>query len=83
MPWTDWKGLNEEYAEEVKPCSAFHDVVPETNFNKLDKKLRGTLFSSHCYGRANDLVTFVAQEKLSEYEGWKAVVNAIDKIDTL
>ena len=46
VPWTDGKGPQEEYAEEVKAWFAFHDLLPDTNSNKLDKKLRGTILKS-------------------------------------
>lgn len=88
VPWTDGKGPQEEYAEEVKAWSAFHDLLPDTISNKLDKKLRGTIpniesLNSQCYGRAKELVKSVPQDLLSQDDGWKSVVNAIHKIDPL
>lgn len=83
MSCTDGKGQQDEYAEEVKAWSAFHDLLPDNNSNKREKILRGTILKSQCYGRAKDLVKSVSQEDLSSDEGCKKVINAIHKYDPL
>lgn len=81
MPRTDGKGPQEEYAEEVKPWSAFNDLLPDSNAKKLDKKLRSTILKVAVLRLCKVLVTSGPQENISKDDGRKDVENAIHKID--
>lgn len=37
-PWTDGKGPQDEYTEAVTDWCKFHDLLPDSNANKLGKK---------------------------------------------
>lgn len=83
VPWTDGKGPQDEYAEAVLEWCNFHDLLPATNSNKLDKILRGSILKSQCYGRAKDLVKSVKTQDLNSENGADHVVSAIHKRDPL
>jgi len=37
VPWTDGKGPQDEYADNVKEWCDLHDILPENNPNRLKK----------------------------------------------
>lgn len=45
-PWTDGKGLQDDYAKNVIDWGRFHDIFPIMNLNKLEKSLRGSFLKS-------------------------------------
>lgn len=67
----------------MKAWSAFHDLLCDSNSNKLDKKLRCTILKSQSYDRAKHLVKSVSQADLTKDEGWKSAINTIYKIEPL
>lgn len=55
IPWTDGKGLQEDYTKAVSRWIHFHDQLPDSNGNKIPDALRGIMLKSQYYGRARDL----------------------------
>lgn len=83
MPWTDEIGPQDRYAEEVAEWLSYHDLLSDSNSNKLPKNVRGITLNSQLYGRVRDLVRSVPPGELECDEGTDHVVAAIYKRDRL
>ena len=82
-PWTDGKGDQEQYNESVTLWNAFHDVLPDSNSNKIPEKLRAICLKSQLFGRAKDLCSGITNEELLGDDGVKKITEAIYQRDAL
>ena len=83
VPWTDAKGLQEEYPEAVTEWCNLHDLLDDTDSNKMVPKLRGPILKSQCYSRAKDLAKSIPIGELNSENGATCVVSSIHKRDAL
>lgn len=83
VPWTNGKGNQEEYAKAVALWDAFHNKLPDYNSNKISIELRGIMLHSQLYGRAKDIRRLIADDDIQSGTGWKKIVEAVYKRDTL
>lgn len=67
----------------VSLWSAFHDKLPERNWNKIGTDLRGIVLKSQLYGHANDLCIFIDDETIMSRTGAQALLAAVRKSDPL
>eukprot|EP00171_Calliarthron_tuberculosum_P022021 IDg22021t1 len=83
VPWTDGKGSQDEYARSVSLWRKVHDMLPDTNANKIPAKLQGIMLQSQLFGRARDLCKSIPEKLLQSEQGVDEIVNAIHKRDAL
>ena len=83
VPWTDGKCNQEDYVNAVRSWSAFHDMLPDTNTNKIPKKLRGIMLHSHLYGLAKDFCQEIPFDQIATEDGCDKICKALHKRDAL
>ncbi len=81
--WTDGRGNTEQYHAIVLQCSKFHDLLPDTNVQKIPKHSRGLVLQGQLFGRPVDLVAAIPHKILMSEDGMLALANAIHKFDPL
>lgn len=82
--WTDGRGDQPDYAKAVAVWSDFHDMLPDTNFNKINADLSGIFLNSQLYGRARDLSLGISDTTTKTAEGaLAAIFHAINQRDAL
>lgn len=75
------KAAQDEYTEAVCGWCAFHDLLPDSNSNKLEKILWGPIFKSKCYKRGDDLANCYLEGKPTFKTSVQCIVIAIHKRD--
>lgn len=64
-------------------ATSMTSLVFYSHFTELNKRLRGPILKSQCYGRAKVVVKAIKIEKQNYYGGAQHVVNVIQKRDPL
>ena len=63
-PWTDGKGNQERFYEAVQQWVNFHNLLPDSNSNKIPANLQGVILQSQLYGRARDLCLKISSTEI-------------------
>lgn len=82
-PWTDGRGPQDEYADEVDRWCDFHDMLEEKNPNRIPPELRGTMLWEHLSGSAKDCARKIPRDILMSEDGPNAFVDAVHRRDPL
>ena len=82
-PWTDARGDQLEYKNQVDLWKHFHDSLPNNNSNKIPSNLQAICLKSQLFGRAIDLCSGITNTELSSEDGVSKIVNAIYQRDGL
>lgn len=81
--WTDGKGDQEEYFNNLKLWEAFNEELPDTNGNKIPATLRAICLKSELYGRAKDICAGIKEDILLTVNGVKNIVDYTLRRDAL
>lgn len=76
-PWTHDRESQEGYARAVKLWGQFHDMLPDTNSNKITSDLRGICLNSQLYGRDYDLCYTLSDADIMDDDRASKIVAAI------
>lgn len=83
VPWTDGVGNQEAYTVAVQRWCQLRDVLPDTNSNKVSKRMRGLCLHSNLYDRAEQLYRELDDSVLSGQSAPDKIVNLLYKCDGL
>lgn len=82
-PWTAGKRSRDGYAAAVLDCSEYHDLLSNSNSNKIPSNIRGLQFKSQLFDCAADLIYDIARSTRIAENSADAIVKSIYKRDTM
>ena len=82
-PWTDGRGVQENFYRAVVAWKKFHDELPNGHSHKIPSNLQGVILQSQLYDRAQDTAQKLVLDQIEKDYDALRVASVIYKADVL